>query len=233
MYRINPLMRNVLISPDEVLFHGPTNHTFDIRNIESAIIIAEERFISPALGYDMYQALIAQKNLVITAGNIAAQQTLFDASQATGAQSYTLKEGDIINAFEYMNAENLSLWKMHLWKLVAECVLLIATPDGFVQFSSEGVIHKNPQSGPMIQTGAVTPDLRSVKWVMDKKMQDRIDPLREAMHMWLCKQKEADSSKYELYEKYCDCNADGVPFKRKTDLVLGIYDDEDEECSCE
>lgn len=233
MYRLNELKRNVLITPDEVIFHAPTKHTLDPRMIESSIIIAEERLIRPLLGYDFYEALIAAKNLTITSGNLAAQQILFDASLADGAAAYTLQEGDIVNAYEYLSTENQSLWKVFLWKLEAEIVMMAAYPEGFVQFGSAGTVHNQPASSPMSSTGIVTPDLRSVKWSIDKKMMDRIDPLREAMHQWLCKQKKADSTKYILYDKTCDCNVDGIAYKRKTDFILGIYDDDqDDSTSC-
>lgn len=228
MYRINPLKRNVLITVDEVIFHGPTQHTLDPRVIEQSIIVAEEGIIRVALGYDFYQALILEKNTLITDANKSAQQTLITESLPTDAQDVVLNTGDIVNALEYLSADNLTLWKEHLWKLTAEVVIMIAYPEGFVQIGSEGVHHKAPPAGPMTSGGIVSPDLRTMKWALDKKMMLRIDPLREAMHLWLCKQQDEDDDKYPDYEKTCDCNADGVPYKRKTDMILGLYDDEDE-----
>jgi hypothetical protein len=226
MYRLNPLERNVLITTDEVIFHIQSDHTLDPRKIQNSIIIAEERLIRPALGYDFYASLIESKNLTITSGNKAAQQALIDAAQLD-PKPKELEVGDIINASEYLSAENLALWKQYLWKLTAECVVMAAYPDAFVQFTSQGTIHKNPQSSPMSGEGAVTPDLRSIKWAIDKKMMDRIDPMMESMHLWLCKQQKADSTKYPDYCRPCDCNHNGVAYKRKTDIILGLYDDED------
>lgn len=227
MYRINPLKRNVLITTDEVVFHAPTKHTLDPRTIEQHIIIAEERIIRVALGYDFYRALVDSKNVLITDGNKAAQQALVNASLPVGSQAQVLNTGDIVNAYEYLSADNKLLWTEHLWKLCAECVMLAAYPEGFVQFGSEGAHHTQPQQMPMGGSGVVTPDLRSMKWSMDKKMMDRIDPLRESMHLWLCKKQKADSTKYTDYEKTCDCDADGVAYKRKSDIILGLYDDID------
>lgn len=226
MYRVNPLKRNVLITTDEVIFHAPTQHTLDPRTIEQNIIIAEESVIRVALGYDFYRAMVDSKNTLITAANIDAHRALIMASIPEGSQDVNLQEGMIVNALEYMSADNQTLWTEHLWKLIAEVVILVAYPEGFVQLGTEGVHHKAPPAGPMT-TGVTSPDLRTMKWAMDKKHMMRIDPLRESMHLWLCKQQKADSTKYPLYEKYCDCNADGVPYKRKTDLILGIYDDID------
>lgn len=213
---------------DEVIFHAPTKHTLDPRMIEQSIIIAEERFISAALGFDYYEALLNSKNLVITDSNKSAQQTLINNSLPAGSAIVTLNAGDIINAAEYLPADDLALWNRLLWKLTAECVLLTAYPEGFVQFSTSGTIHDAPPAGPMTTGGVVTADMRSVRWVMDKKLSDRIGPLRENMHTWLCKQKKADITKYPLYKHHCDCNADGVAIKRKTDIILGIYDEQDE-----
>lgn len=234
MYRLNPLMRNVLITTDEVIFHAPTKQTLDPRTIQNAIIIAEERFIRPALCYDLYEDIIAAKNIEVTDANKAELQTKFNASRPAGSPAYTLKNGDIINAWEELNEDYKSLWKQQLWKLTAECVMLLAIPDAFVQFTSEGVIHAAPVASPLNTTGVSTPELKSVRWVMDKKMMDRIDPLIEAMHLWLCNQRAKDKSKYTFYCKACDCDANGVAYKRKSDLVLGLYDDDEKEgCGCE
>lgn len=235
MYRVNPLMRNVLITTDEVIFHAPTMHTLDSRMIEQSIIVAEERFLRPTLGFSFYEALIDQKNLEITSGNMAAQQALLDASMPMPPEGVTnpvLAEGDIVNAWEYLSADNKSLWKQVLWKFAAEAVLLLSLPEGFVQFTSAGAVHNQPSTGPMSTTGVVTPELRSVKWAMDKKLMDRIDPLQQAVHIWLCKKKEDDSSKYPLYKKDCACDENGVAYKRKTDVILGLYDDEDNSTNC-
>jgi len=232
MYRVNPLKRNVLITTDEVIFHAPIGNTIDPRTIEQSIIVAEEGIIRVALGYDFYRALVDSKNTLVTSGNKATLQTAIQAAQPTDAQDVVLNEGDIVNAYEYLSTENKTLWTEHLWKLVAEVVILVAYPEGFVQLGTEGVHHKAPPAGPMT-SGIVSPDLRTMKWAMDKKHMMRIDPLRESMHLWLCKQQKADSTKYTLYEKACDCNADGVAYKRKTDLVLGIYDDDETTDCCE
>lgn len=227
MYRVNPLYRNVLITVDEVIFHAPTKHTLDPRTIENSIIVAEERIIRASLGYDFYMALLDSKNKVVTDENRSDLQTKVSASLADGADPVTLANGDIVNAMEFLSEDNQALWKQHLWKLTAECVLLAAYPEGFVQFGSDGVHHAQSTTGPMSGGGTVTPELRTMKWAMDKKMMDRIDPLRESMHLWLCKQQKAYTDKYPNYDKACDCDADGVAYKRKSNFVLGLYDEED------
>lgn len=230
MVRLNPLQRNVLITNHEVIFHAPTQHTLDPRSIQQAIIIAEERFIRPALGEDLYEEMLAQKNTEVTGENLAAQQQLLNTSMAGTQNIPVLKEGDIVNNTDGLSANNRTLWKQHLWKLTAECVLLVAFPDGFVQFASSGIVHNNPPANLMMttQSNLTTPELKSVRWMMDKKLMDRIDPLIEAMHTWICKRKD----QYPLYDKPCDCDAKGAPFQKKTDWVMGLYDDEEKNCGC-
>jgi hypothetical protein len=225
MYKLNELRRPVLITPDEVIFHASTKHTLDRRMIAQSIIIAEERFIRPALCSAFYDAILAEKNTVITAGNKATQQALVDEYYLNGKDKpKELVEGDIVNASEYLSEENLDLWMTFLWKLVAECVILTSVSDAFIQFTSEGPVHTQPTAGPLVGAGAVTPDLRSIKWTMDKKMMDRIDPLTEAMHRWLCAARDADSDSFGLYTKKCDCSFNGVSYKRKSDFVFpSIY----------
>lgn len=213
MYRINPLMRNVLITTDEVVFHAPTKHTLDPRTIENSIIIAEERFIRPALDFEMYTEIANAKNVLVTSSNKANLQSKI----GTG---YTLTEGEIVNALEELNADYQKLWKEHLWKLTAECVMLIAFPEGFIQFGSQGVVHTSPTSSVMTATGDVTPELKSVKWALDKKQQDRIDPLLESLHDFICRNR----GKYPKYKKYCPCDEVQTNTKR-SDIVLGLYDE--------
>jgi hypothetical protein len=229
MYRINPLMRNVLITVDEVIFHAPSKHTMDRRMIEQSIIIAEERIVRPALSDDLYYALCDEKNRIVTIDNKDPLEALInDSTQDAGP--VILEIGDIVNAMEFLSANNLSLWKQHLWKLTAETCMLSASPDAFVQFSSEGLVHGAPPAGPMTTATVVSPELRSVKWLMDKKMMDRIDPLTESLHAWVCRNKV----KYPLYKKTCDCDSKGTAYKRKSDIVLGLYDDADntQNCGC-
>jgi len=230
MYRINPLMRKVLITTDEVIFHAPTQHTLDPRTIQNAIIIAEERFIRPALCYDLYESLIAAKNTEVTDANKASLQASVTASLPQGAQPVTLKTGDLVNSREMLSGPFKTLWIQYLWKLTAECVMLTAAPEAYIQFASSGLVHTNPTASVMnSNTGLTTPELGSVKWLIDKKMMDRIDPLMEAMHMFICKNK----TEYPGYCKACDCDSNGVAYKRKTDFITGIYDDDDNSCGCD
>lgn len=225
MYRLNNLLRNVLITEDEVIFHGPTKQSPDPRTLQQAIIIAEERFVVPIIGRTFYDSLCNSKNVVINAGNKAAMQAKVEAAY-TGV---TLQDGQIVNAFEEMSADNQKLWKDLLWKLCSEAVLFVATPDNFVQFAAEGIVHATPQGSAMITQGSVTPGLGSVKWIMDKKLQDRIDPLTEALKSYLCSYKGI----YPLYPGPCeDCN-ENAGSSRKTAWITSIYDDEDKfPCKC-
>ena len=215
-------MRNVLITPAEVMFHAPTKQTLDARQIEQSIIIAEERFIRPELGWLFYEELILAKNLVVTDLNLSATQDLF------GDEHTTLKPGDRVNAYEFMLAGQQALWKEHLWKITAECVMVIAFPEGFIQFSSEGVFHTVPPAGLMVTSGLVTPELRSVKWAMDNKIQDRIAPLMQSMHNFLCRYKTTNG--YVNYVKECPCDED-APKLKHNDFILSLYDEEDS-CDC-
>lgn len=228
MYRINPLNRNVLITVDEVIFHAPTKHQLDHRLIDQSIIVAEERIIRETLGTDLYYYLIDNKNQEVTNVNKADLEAKVNTSLPEGSDVVTLAIGDIINSFSFLTTEYQALWKQHLWKLTAECVMLSAYPEGWSQFGDAGVVHLNPVAGGLTTTSLVTPELASVKWAMDKKMMDRIDPLRESMHMWLCSKRKVDITSYTEYVKPCDCNVDGIAYKRKTDIILGAYDDIDD-----
>lgn len=224
MYKLNELQRSVLITPDEVIFHAPGTHTIDPRMFMQAIIIAEERFIRPALCSDYYDALLADKNRVVTDANRVTLQATIDAAYTDAkTKPVPLVNGMIVNASEFLGGDDLDLWTTFLWKLVAECVIFCSMPEAFVQLTSQGAIHKFASNGPLAGGQQVTPELPAMKWAMDKKMMDRIDPLLEAMHRWLCAAQDVDPDVYPLYKTPCDCNSKGIAYKRKSDIILDIY----------
>lgn len=217
-YNVNNLMRNVLITPAEVMYHAPTKHTLDVRMIEQSIIIAEERWIRPELGFALYDAMATAKNITVTAGNLAASQLLI------GTQPVLVAD-DIINSYKLMSVSYQALWKQYLWKLTAECVVAAAYPEAFVQFTSEGINHTSPPAGLMVTSGSVVPLLSSAKWSLDKKVQDRIAPMISGMHGYLCKFK----TDYTLYDKSCpDCNDGETKSTKWAGLAVNMYDDLDE-----
>jgi hypothetical protein len=225
MISLNLLKTNVLITTDEVIFHAPVEGTVDPRSIMQSIIVAERRFIKPMLGATVYDALIAVKNLLVTAGNKAATQTAFDDARGTDREPYTLKEGDIVNSDDYLSTTQKTLWNNYLHKITAECVYFVALPVNRSRFNSQGVTQNNPASITS-SGGPASIDLRDLKHLMDRSLQDRIDPLMEDMHQYLCK------TKYPGYTKDCGCDSNGTAYKKKTDIILSMYDN-DENCKCE
>lgn len=226
MYNRNNLMRPTLITFEEVMFHAPTKHTVDRRMIEQSIIIAEERFVGPEIGFEFYTYMANAKNTLVTSGNIAAMQIEVNKNVNPDDQ-ITLVEGDLVNAYELLPPSYSSLWKQSLWKLLAECVMFTALPEGFVQFSSEGAFHTVPPAGLMVTSGLVTPLLPSMKWMMDKKAQDRIAPLIAALHRQICAAKD----NYIYYRKLCkSCDEEGV--EKWTGIAFGVYEQDEEEGEC-
>lgn len=235
MYRQNPLLKKVLITADEVVFHAPVKHEVDRREIEQSIIIAEERFIRPQLGFDLYMELLDQKNIVVTAGNKATLENQVNQSLPTDSTAVTLKEGDIVNALELMStASYKELWTEHLWKLTAEAVMLITLPEGYIRFGSEGTHMSQPPAGPMSSSNIVAPELKALQYAIDKKLRDRIDPLTEAMHLWICYKRSQDKTLFTKYAQKCPCDdlPDGLSYKRKTQFLTDLYDDDENEDCC-
>lgn len=223
MTSLNPLKTNVLITTDEVLFHAPMEGTADPRSILQSIIIAERRFIKPMLGHAVYDALIAAKNVVVTSLNKVALQSTVNLGRA-GRETITLTEGDIVNSDDTLSAAQKILWKDYLHKITAECVYFVALPVNRSKFTPQGVMQNSPQSIASTASSA-TIDLRDLKHLMDRSLQDRISPLMEDMHQYLCK------SKYTGYNKDCSCDSNGNLYKKKTDIILNMYDN-DEKCRC-
>lgn len=231
MYRLNRTYRNVLITPEEVIAKSPSDNTISIRKYLNAIEIAEERFIRPAICSKFYDAISAEKNKVVTDDNKADLQTEINAAFA-GSETYQLKVGDIINASEFLSENNKLLWNTYLWKLTAECVRFTAIPEAYADFTEQGIMKNNPAI-PSIGDKAnesASIDLKDAKWLMDKWLMDRMDPLTAAMQMWICEHK----GNYPLYCNDCGCgDADGISVERKTDWITSIYDDDEKGgCGC-
>lgn len=228
MYRINYTGRPVLITPDEVLFHAATDKDADVRMILQNIIIAEERWIAPALGDDFYYDFVSKKNTKVTQANQASLLATINASlTAAGKATITtaaIPVGSYINAIEYItDAAYVELWEMFLWKLTAEAVDLATIVPSWLRSTAQGQQKNNPEVIGGNGQNSASGDRKDVQFKIDKAVQDRLDPLIERMHLWLCKRQ----SSYSLYTKACECdNPDGVSFKRKTDWVFGAYSED-------
>lgn len=229
MYQINRLNKKVLITAQEVMFHAPTSHTIDERNILQNIIIAEQRFIAPVIGRDFYDSLLSQKNVTVTSGNQTTMVTnvnnYLTSIGETNITSTDIPVGTLINASELLNANNLTLWNEHLWKIIAECVECVLIVPTWLQHTSQGQQKNNPEVIGGNGQGSVTGDLKDVRYKEDKFIQDRIDPLIESMKYFLCKNKNI----YTLYT--CeDDSIDGISISRKSPIIFGAYDDDNSSC---
>lgn len=218
----NPLKTKVLITVDEVVFHAPVDNQADYRTILQSIIIAERRFIKPILGSTVYQKLIDAKNTLVTSGNIVSLQAEIDEETHEDREQQTLVEGDLVNSDSLLDATQAALWHNCLHKIVAEAVWFCALPVNRSRFTAAGVIKNHPETISESQT-SVTVDLRDLKHLMDRGLQDRISPLIDDMHSYMC------ISRYPDYSRNCGCDGRGTP--KKTDLILGMYED-DEPCGC-
>ncbi|MGN6438379.1 MAG: hypothetical protein ACTHMM_17685 [Agriterribacter sp.] len=222
---MNPLPRKVLITTDEVIRLGFTEGVVDPRQLLSAIQIAEERFIKPAICADLYYDFRNQKNIVVTTENKTDLQNKINNGLK---EPVTLEVGVMINAIEEVTDPwYKELWQEHLWKLTAECVIYVATPTNFMRFTAQGEMQNNPKSltGGTEGQNSASADRKDVSWKMDRIMMDRIDPLIASMQQWLCENKK-EFAKYTCRE--CSCSEDkstGISYERKSGWIHGIYSD--------
>lgn len=229
MYRVNLLPRNVLIVSDEVIAWGPTDNTPDQRNIMLAIQIAEERFIKPLICKDLYNDFRAAKNVIVTDINKDYLESLFPAGTI-------LEVGARVNAIEFCESGYQTLWTEHLWKLIAECVIYVASPTNWSKYSSAGEMVNNPKSiSADSGSAANSVDLADIKWKMDKLLMDRIDPLIASTQEYLFDNRSL-LPKYNCKNFPTECGdcADGagnrindnsgISFQRKTPWIHGVYD---------
>lgn len=218
MYQINPLNRNVLITSGEVLKATELKEA-DEKNIRAAIVIAEERFVKKMICKALYEDLRAQKNVVVTTANISALTVKVNEFNTSEAKS--LRAGMIVNAIEQVTNEwYKKLWNEYLCQICAEAVMYVSTPTRWVQSTPKGEMLNAPPS-VTLEKDAASATLGDVRWKMDKLMQDRIDPLLEAMREWLCDNKDS-FPKFDCYQ--CpETDSDGVSYKRKTGWIHDIY----------
>ncbi len=156
MYRVNQLPRNVLITPDEVIAWAPTANSVDVRNILLSIQVAEDRFIRPQIGKDFYNAFRNAKNVIVTDINKSYLESLFPEGTA-------LKAGQLVNAIEFCPLWYQNLWNEHLWKLICECVIYVATPTNWSKYTSQGEMINNPKNISGEGQGSNSVDLADVE----------------------------------------------------------------------
>lgn len=230
MYRINRLNRNVLITPDEVLFHMASDQGVNERQILQNIIIAEERFIVDALCFDFYEDFISRKNKEVTLTNQATLIQEINNSLAKENRSPITDDdlpiGTIVNAIEFVDNEDyVELWNKYLWKIIAECVDLLATVPSWLRHTEQGQQMNSPKVIGGNSTNSASGEAKDVKFKLDSSLQDRINPMLARMHEWICRNKD----NYELYCKECEsCGCNGTlndSIVKKTNYITGIYDD--------
>ncbi len=232
MYRENLLHRNVLIVTDEVIAKAAIEQNVAVRMMQSAIEIAEERFIAPLLGDEFYEEFIDKKNVVVDDTNRAELQA--KVNEGNSGELIVLTNGQIINAIELLDAGvdewYLKLWNRFLWKITAECVAYIAMPANAIRTTAQGEMQNNPAS-PMGGQASASVDVKTIKFKMDKILQDRIDPLIEAMKKWMCTNKSY-FPKWDSVKAGCKSTT-GISVKRKGPWIHGVYDDVDKpDCPC-
>jgi len=236
MYRLNPLPRKVLITTDEVINQGPTDATVDPRTILSAIQIAEDRFIKKAVCNSLYYDFREQKNVVVTEINKSfLEDTINDSIQETNGQiePVVLQVGEIVNAIEFVQNEwYVKLWNEYLWKLVAECVIYVATPTNYSRYTSQGEMMNNPKIISMQNdgSGSQSVELKDLKWKMDKMLMDRVDPIISSMEEWICE----NISNFPKYDcKKCTTDSNGISMKRKSAWIHAYNDKSENEKCCD
>lgn len=223
MYRINPLPRKVLITTDEVVAMSPTDNNPDPRILLHAIQIAEDRFIRQAICKDLYNDFRTKKNVLITAENLSTMKSEFPSG-------VTLVAGEMVNAIELVQDQYYTdLWNEQLWKLVAECVLYIASPTNYSRYTAAGEMQNNPKTIGMDPQGAATVGLKEMQWKMDKMLMDRIDPIIASTQEYLCD----NAAHFPLYNCRKCGKEDGISFKRKTAWIHDVYEDEDSGQNCD
>lgn len=226
MYALVPNNRKCLIVATEVVNMSSANNLEQsVKQIQNAIQIAEER-IRPELCLDLFDDFRRKKNVDVTEVNQEYIQSLFPTEAAS-----KIIPGAIANAIEFVNDDwYVELWYEHLWKLLAEMVIYVATPTNYSRFESQGEMQNNPRNIMNEGGGAVSSDLATVQWKMDRLFQDRISPLISGMQLYLYNNRQY-FPKYNCKRIDYSKTPDGVATQRKTAWITNIYKDRNiDEC---
>jgi hypothetical protein len=225
MRGVNYLKAKALITSDEVIFHAPTDSHQDPRVIMQSILVAERRFIKPMLGASVYDELAGAKNILVNSANKDLLEEFVNTGRPADRKVIVLALGDIVNSDEFLNVDQLYLWNEYLHKIIAECVWFSALPVNRARFTAKGVVKNFPDQIGAINTESVSTDLPDIKHLMDRGLLDRINPLMNDLHSHLC------YVKYAGYDKDCGCDDRGRTQAKKSGIVFGMYDD-DQDCGC-
>jgi hypothetical protein len=225
MYRFNEVGRPVLITVDEVISKAAVDQNADIRYILNSIEVAEERYIAPALGDNLYNEIVAMKNVTVTSGNRDSLVDLINASRtAAGKNAITtgdLMPGAVVNAIELCSEEVKELWNRYLWKVTAEAVDILAIVPTWLRHTAQGQQLNAPQTIGGITEGSASGDRKDVQFKIDAMAQSRLLPLIDRMKKYLCD--HADW--FPLYED-CGCNKEVGINNRIGGIIMGVYDDD-------
>lgn len=221
MYRRNKLPRPVLCTVDEILAMAPIDQEADIRYLQNSIIAAEERWIVPALGQNLYTDLVSQKNQQVTILNQAAMLVNINDS-LTAAGKQTIVIGDLpigmwVNAIDFCAGNYQSLWNMFLWQICAEAVTAMAMIPAWSRMTGQGVENNNPKTLTGEGQGAQTVGIKTMEKILDNAYQQRIKPLIARMQEWIC-----DAGTYTLFT---GCPKKGVASQTRGGIISGLYDD--------
>lgn len=238
MYRFNTIGVTTLITVDEVVAVAAISETFDVRIIQNSIKTTEIELIVPLLGQALYNAISAQKNVVVTSGNQTA--LIADINNqpnppAIPVTTQTLPIGSVVNAIEFVTTGSfIDLWNKFLWQAVAEAVDLRVTSHSRVRHTAQGQQVNDPNN-VSAGSGAKDAGLKNTEWKMDKAINQRVNPLFDAVSDYICFD---TTGAFTPYFNPCKCQEVDGWLEWVTDgqetrvsntgsIVLGIYEDKD------
>lgn len=222
MYRVLEIPRKTLICSDEIIAIAGISSNIDIRFLNSSIQLAEERFIKNAICKDLYYDFRDRKNVVVTSINKVYLQTLMDDEQLE--QPVELNEGDIVNSIDFLTIDAYkTFWFEHLWRLIAEAVVYVASPNNYSRFEAQGEMENNPANIINEGKNSVSVPLATLQWKMDKMLQDRVSPSLTAMEEWMY-DNSVNFPYYNCKKFIRTQDNNGVAISGKTGWITGLYD---------
>lgn len=227
MYCIAPNTgRNTLITPQEVIEYANVSDNMDMKIIRNSIIVAEERFIVPLIGFAAYSAFCSAKNVAIDGTNSATIRAAIDTQNAAYGIA-AISDADWatvfkVNAIELCSDIYQQVWNQYLLQICAEAVHAQLVVVGWTRTTAAGEMQNAPKSITG-NSDVASASMKDVKMKQDNIYLSRITPLCNAFKDWMCYTMLAlpyfDNS-------YCNVKKENA---NSFGLAMGGYDDKDDE----
>ena len=228
MYTINKLPYKILASTTEVIAYSPMEANADIKIVTNSLKTAETAYVVPVIGWGMYNDILNQKNVQITADNqtdiLAALNTYQTEISQPEFTNAVIPVGTWINAAELLDEKYTNLWWNYLMPMTTYAVYLMTMAPNFVRNTATGMeqFHPKTLTGMAVSdSGSTAADLKSLQYV-ETSMRQQLETLKASLEYFLVN----NNATYPLYVPAKSVSDDGFTTSGTGGIFTNAYADE-------